>query len=97
MKFGLRCLMLLLIAVSTQAAEPLKPTAPAVAASEQGATPATGRGEAAKKVRCVNEQITGSRFAKRVCHTEEEWARIKENGVEAVKNIQSKPIPVQAG
>ncbi len=97
MKLVLNGLLLLLFAVPAHAAEPAKPTAPAAMPAEQQPATAAGRGEAAKKVRCVNEQITGSRFAKRVCHTEEEWARIKENGVEAVKNIQSKPIPVQAG
>ncbi|MFN4115699.1 MAG: hypothetical protein ACK4F7_04255, partial [Inhella sp.] len=48
------------------------------------------------RVRCVNEQVTGSRFAKRICHTEDEWARLKESGVESVKHVQGSPIPVKS-
>ncbi len=55
---------------------------------------ASERREHADRVRCVNEQITGSRFYKRICQTEEEWERLREAGVEAVRNIQNRPVPL---
>ncbi len=86
------------------AASPEKTEAPAVAEpavkAEEPSTKrpvtASDRRTHAKRVRCVTEQVTGSRFAKRVCHTEEEWDRLKESSVEAVKHIQKSPIPLES-
>ena len=43
---------------------------------------------------CTNERVTGSRFTKRVCLTEEESERLREAGKEAVERVQRMPIPV---
>lgn len=85
------------------AASPEKSEAPAVVEpavkAEESTTKrpvtASDRRTHAKRVRCVTEQVTGSRFAKRVCHTEEEWDRLKDSSVEAVKNIQTAPVPLK--
>ncbi len=98
-------LLLTLSCAAAQASSPAKTEepatktdAPAQAEAQDSKRPVTAseRRANAKKVRCVTEQVTGSRFAKRVCHTEEEWERTKEAGVEAVKHIQKSPIPLQS-
>ena len=43
---------------------------------------------------CTSERVTGSRFSKRVCMTEEESERMREAGKEAVERVQRMPIPI---
>lgn len=48
-------------------------------------------------VRCINEKTTGSRLTQRVCRTEAEWARIREEAQNYTRDMQgpkvAEPIP----
>ncbi len=90
-------LALMVLGASSAMAQDAKPEA---------AKPATETAEAAKdevktaandaktRMVCTNERVTGSRFTKRVCLTQEESDRLREAGKEAVERVQRMPIPV---
>lgn len=47
-------------------------------------------------MRCESITVIGSRTpAKRVCQTEEEWARMRENSQEIVRELERLPIPTE--
>lgn len=46
------------------------------------------------EVVCQRDRVTGSRFARNLCHSREEWERMRTAGVEGAGNIQRAPIPV---
>lgn len=43
---------------------------------------------------CTTERVTGSRFARKLCHTREELDAMRRAGTETVIKIQEMPIPV---
>lgn len=46
-------------------------------------------------MRCESIQVIGSRMpAERVCQTEEEWARMRDNSQEIARDIERQPIPL---
>lgn len=71
-------------------------------AAKADAQPAAAKEDSAKlasndkrtRMVCTSERVTGSRFSKRVCMTEEESERMREAGKEAVERVQRMPIPV---
>ena len=46
------------------------------------------------EVVCQREKVTGSRFARTICHTREQWERMRKAGIEGVNNVQRAPIPI---
>ncbi len=82
------------------ASSPAKSDPPAEAQAEKAPNieeTASERRAQAKQVKvCRTEAVTGSRFSRKICHTREEWDRMKEAGVETVKNIQKAPIPLES-
>lgn len=85
----------------------------ATATSEQAATGAAPSGQTAQaggggadnaddgkpKMRCVTERVTGSRFGRRICHTDTEWERMRDASQEGMREIQRMPVdgPEKAG
>ena len=43
---------------------------------------------------CRREKVTGSRFARNLCHTREQWEAMRKAGVEGTNNIQRAPVPI---
>jgi hypothetical protein len=43
---------------------------------------------------CRREKVTGSRFARNLCHTREQWEAMRKAGVEGTGNIQRAPVPL---
>lgn len=43
---------------------------------------------------CRREKVTGSRFARNLCHTREQWEAMRKAGVEGTGNIQRAPVPI---
>ncbi|MGA9333505.1 MAG: hypothetical protein WBV39_04440 [Rudaea sp.] len=41
---------------------------------------------------CRNQQVTGSRFSKRICHTREEWAMMESDAKDMKREMDAKPI-----
>jgi hypothetical protein len=41
------------------------------------------------KVVCKSEQVTGSRFSTRICHTKHEWAQIEKDSRDELMDQQS--------
>lgn len=68
---------------ATGAAEPA--TAEAAPAAKPGKEDRKG------KV-CRNEDVTGSRMPKRVCHTPEQWAARERAAKEAVREMDARPV-----
>jgi hypothetical protein len=44
---------------------------------------------------CRKQRVTGSRMMRNVCNTRWEWARMEGAAVETMRDIGSKPIPIQ--
>ncbi len=73
----------LLIACATTDSE--KTTASNIKADATNSEPSektedTKTADASKKI-CRRQAITGSRFKKKICHTQDEWDKIKENAI----------------
>jgi 3-oxoacyl-ACP reductase-like protein len=64
------------------------PSATAVAAPAAPAAKAVGA-EDDDKVVCKSEQVTGTRFSHRTCHTLHEWAQIEKDARDALMDEQS--------
>ena len=45
---------------------------------------------------CTSERITGSRLARRVCHSREELEMMQRAGRETVEKIQQMPLPLKS-
>jgi len=61
--------------------------APAASAvSAPSAKPASADDD---KVVCKNEQVTGTRFSTRTCHTKHDWAQIEQDSRDELMNQQS--------
>ena len=84
-------------AAAPRPAEPGADPAAATAAEarEQGAVATDAVDPTA--VRCIREATTGSRLTQRVCRTEAEWARIREEAQNYTRDMQgpmvAEPIP----
>jgi hypothetical protein len=65
----------------------------APSATEVSAVPAkTANGAATPeddKVVCKSQQVTGTRFSSRVCHTKHEWAQIEQDSRDELMDQQS--------
>lgn len=46
------------------------------------------------EVVCRREKVTGSRFARNLCHTREQWEAMRKAGIEGTNNIQRAPVPI---
>ncbi len=72
------------------AAAEAAPAAAAASAPERTAKVADDK----EQVICRREKVTGSRFARNLCHTREQWEAMRKAGVEGTGNIQRAPIPI---
>lgn len=45
---------------------------------------------------CTSERVTGSRFARRICHSREEREMMAKAGRETVEKIQQMPLPLRS-
>jgi cytochrome c5 len=57
-------------------------------ASAAAATPAKAVDDEDKVV-CKSQQVTGSRFSTRICHTKHEWAQIEKDSRDELMDQQS--------
>jgi hypothetical protein len=87
----MKSLLLCAAAISLTACA-TSPYQPRVSNINQPATPRLAQAEAeteAGPMRCETIQVIGSRTpAKRVCQTEEEWTRMRENAREIMRDIE---------
>lgn len=73
---------------------------PMLAFAQQAAPqsePASARAAAtaaAEKRECHYEEVTGSHFKKKTCHTHEEWERMKADAQTAVREHDARPTPM---
>jgi hypothetical protein len=85
-------------------------TCPASATQQAPADPATaqrattpgapdGASHSPQKIRCQSLSVTGSRFSKRICHTEEEWKALEDGARTFMRDIESTRVspPRQEG
>ncbi len=67
---------------------------PAPAAAATSAMPAAAPNKAVEvadedKVVCKSQQVTGTRFSSRTCHTKRDWAQIEKDARDALADQQS--------
>ncbi|HEY9234723.1 MULTISPECIES: hypothetical protein [Phenylobacterium] len=64
-----------------------EPIAQAAPQSTPAAAPAAAKPQKEKMV-CKEEPVTGSRFGKRVCHTESEWRQLRQDAQNDTSRMQ---------
>ena len=89
----LAALALIGVASAPAWAEPAPDAAPAPAEA-QAASPPLEPGQERVKVRCRNEVITGTRFAKRTCRRLDDLARAEAAAIEALNRASRMTVPV---
>lgn len=84
-------------AMATEAKDQAPAAAAVAKASDDAAkqTSKDGKDHKAEMV-CTTERVTGSRFARRICHSREEREMMQRAGRETVDKIQEMPIPLKS-
>lgn len=86
-------LLMTLPVMALAAPEAEKATAEPTTSRQAGAT-TNPPGYDKDEVVCRRERVTGSRFARNLCHTREQWEAMRKAGVQGTKNIQDAPVPI---